>query len=190
MPLNLANSLTLCRIILTPAFIISVLYNEYKTALVIFIMAGATDALDGLIARSMKQKTRFGAMLDPLADKILVISSFIVLSQPDDLLFYKIPLWVTTVIVMREIVILAGVVLIHMVVGRVEIQPTLAGKINTVLLVATIFMVLLCNAMNLNLTLILLILYIATCACTIASGLHYIYFGMRQWGQTSVDHMD
>jgi cardiolipin synthase len=188
MPLNLANMLTLCRIVLTPAFIISVLYAEYRTALVIFILAGLTDALDGLIARSMQQKTRFGAMLDPLADKILVISSFFVLAQPDEMLVCRIPLWVTTVIIMREIVVLAGVVLIHMVVGRVEIKPSMAGKISIVLQVATIFMVLLCNALDLNLNLILLVFYIATCTCAVASGLHYIYFGMKQWGQTTADH--
>jgi len=185
MPLNFANSLTLCRIILTPAFIISVLYHEYKTALVIFILAGLTDGLDGIIARRMEQKTRLGAMLDPLADKILVISSYVVLSQPDEMLLYRIPLWVTTVIVMREIIILAGVVLTHMVAGRIEINPSLAGKISTVLHVATIFMVLLSNALVADMASILLVLYVGTTTITVASGLQYIYFGMKQSGETT-----
>lgn len=183
--MNLANSLTTCRIILTPAFVISVIYNRYKIALVIFILAGLTDCLDGLIARSMKQKTRFGSILDPLADKLLVVSSFLILSQPDSLLLYHIPSWLTIVIIMREIILVTGCAVIHMITGRLVINPSLAGKLTMLFHALTIFTVLLCNALRYDLQSLLTVLYIITCGITVISGLHYIYLGMQKMGEVS-----
>ena len=185
MPLNLANSLTFCRIILTPTFVISVIYNRYKIALVIFILAGLTDCFDGVIARSMKQKTRLGSILDPLADKLLVVSSFLILSQPDSLLLYRIPSWLTIVIIMREVILLTGGVVIHMITGRLILNPSRAGKLAMLFHALTIFTVLLCNALAYDLQTLLYVLYIITCFITVISGLHYIYFGMQQMGEVS-----
>jgi cardiolipin synthase (CMP-forming) len=135
--LSIPNYLTLFRILLTPVFFIALVsYAPEKeglrfTALVIFVIAALTDALDGLLARFLKQRTALGQMLDPLADKILLMSGYIGLLFVASLPFRP-PLWVTITIIFRDLILLAGFFALHFASVKVEVQPNVWGKLTTV----------------------------------------------------------
>lgn len=141
--MNLANKITISRIILTPLFITAVVYSRMDIALVFFILAVISDGLDGFIARSLNQKTVLGTILDPIADKILLVSAFICLtlvrSIPPDL---RLPPYVTIIIISRDAIIVLGSILIHVVKGSVKIEPSFWGKATTFFQMATIVCVL------------------------------------------------
>jgi cardiolipin synthase len=147
---NLANNLTLFRILLVPVFIGSLFYYSPERAYlraditVIFLLACLTDGLDGYVARRMNQKTEFGTFIDPIADKLLLLSGFCSLSfmpvLPDDM---RIPAWATLVIISRDVIILTGAVVIFMMTGKLKAQPLLIGKTTTVVQMAAIFAALL-----------------------------------------------
>ena len=98
-----ANQLTILRMAFIPAFVILVVYNQLGWAFLIFLLAGITDGLDGLIARLLHQKTTLGALLDPIADKLLLTSSFVILSVKDLGLSNILPLWLTITVISRDI---------------------------------------------------------------------------------------
>ena len=125
--LNLPNTLTLIRILTIPFFLEFLAYHHYWEALIIFAIGGLTDFLDGLAARWMNQQTALGAYLDPVADKLLVITSFIMLG-----LIGGIPPWLAVVVVARDILILVGYVIIYVLVEeRFEVKPSRIGKWST-----------------------------------------------------------
>ena len=109
--LNLPNFITLIRILTIPFFLVYLSYHRYGEALIIFVIGGVTDFLDGLTARLMNQQTALGAYLDPIADKLLVITSFIMLGLIDG-----IPEWLAVVVVSRDILILIGYGIIYLLV--------------------------------------------------------------------------
>ena len=100
-----ANQITLVRMLLIPAFVILVIYGHLGWALLVFAIAGLTDGLDGLIARWSGQKTSLGAWLDPMADKLLLVTTFVVLTLPQIELTNHVPLWLTILVISRDIVI-------------------------------------------------------------------------------------
>src|ERR1700704_3371310 len=116
-PLTAANQLTLLRMLLIPAFVILVVYGHLGWALIVVATAGITDGLDGLIARRSGQKTRLGAWLDPMADKLLLMSTFIVLTLPGLGLVNRLPIWLTVVIISRDVVIVLTVVIVNLAIG-------------------------------------------------------------------------
>src|SRR5262245_33089640 len=116
--LTLANQLTLLRMLLIPAFVILIVYGELGWALVTFLLAGITDALDGLIARWAGQKTTLGAWLDPMADKLLLISTFVVLTLPGIGLVSRIPLWLTVCLISRDITRVLTAMIVNLSNGR------------------------------------------------------------------------
>ena len=130
--LNLANRITITRIILTPLFIAAIVYGRMNIALILFALATISDGLDGFIARQFNQKTVLGTILDPVADKILLISAFICLSLvnslPSDL---KFPPYVPIIVISRDAIIVLGSIIIHVVKGVVKIEPSFWGKITT-----------------------------------------------------------
>ena len=132
-----ANQLTLLRMLLIPAFVILVLYGEMGWALAIFATAGATDALDGLIARRSGQKTQLGAWLDPMADKLLLVTTFIVLTLPGLGLANRLPVWLTVLIISRDIVIVLTVTIVNFAIGRRTFQPSIFGKAATAIYIVT-----------------------------------------------------
>jgi cardiolipin synthase (CMP-forming) len=173
--MTLPNLITLLRILLTPVLVWLLLDHRMKQALLIFLIAGFSDALDGLIARVFHQKSRLGAYLDPLADKLLLVSSFILLGH-----MKKIPYWLVTITVSRDAIIVLGIVTLMLHQLRVEIKPLLLSKLNTLLQLLTIFVVLGSVYFSLppwGLTL----LFSITAMSSIASGLHYILRGIRLW---------
>jgi cardiolipin synthase (CMP-forming) len=173
--LNLPNFLTLVRIVAIPFFLILLASHLYLDALAIFVLGGVTDALDGFVARRMNQKTSLGAYLDPIADKLLLTSSFIMLGMMGSL-----PIWLAVLIVSRDVVILAGFAFVSfMLEERFEVQPTLMGKLSTALQLLTIAVVLvmLANADILNPWMDDVLFYLAA-AATVISGVQYIYRGL------------
>lgn len=169
--MNWANRLTIFRIVLVPVFITAILYHRLNAAFVVFLVATVTDALDGYIARVRKEKTRLGAILDPIADKMLIGSAFICFSLVSGLPEYlKMPVYVPIIVISRDVIILLGVMLIYILVGGVEIKPTIIGKLTTVFQMLTVI------------ALLLKFVYASwlwnvTAVLTVVSGLDYIRIG-------------
>jgi len=172
--MNWANRLTILRIILVPVFIGTVLYNRLNFALLIFIAATITDALDGYIARARHEKTKFGTIMDPIADKMLLGSAFVSFSLVKILPEYlQMPIYMPVVIIARDVIILLGVIAIYLLTGKLDVKPTILGKVTTFFQMITIILVLLCFVYSnwiWNITAIL----------TVISGLDYIRIGSKQ----------
>ncbi len=126
--LTVPNQLTFLRLGFLPFFIISIQYGKYKAALAVLILAALTDGLDGVLARSLNQKTSLGAYLDPIADKLLLSSSFVVLALDG-----KIRWWLATLVLSRDVFILVSATVILVVVGYRPFPPSLFGKWTTAL---------------------------------------------------------
>lgn len=173
--LNLPNFLTLIRILAIPFFLVLVASHLYLDALLVFFVGAVTDALDGFIARRTNQKTTLGARLDPVADKLLLTSSFIMLGMMDG-----IPLWLVVLVVSRDAVILFGyAAMTFLVEERFEVVPTLMGKLSTLLQLITVGVVLITLAYPEYLDPWADdILFYVTAAATIVSGVQYLYRGL------------
>ena len=172
--LNLPNFLTLIRILSIPFFLVYLSYHRYLEALIIFIIGGITDFLDGLAARLMKQQTPLGAYLDPIADKLLVITSFIVLG-----LIGGVPMWLAIIVVSRDVLIITGYgIIVFLTDERPEVKPSLIGKWSTLLQLLTlgVALALLHNSKLMN-PLMRDILIGSTAVLTVLSGVQYIYRG-------------
>ena len=135
--LTIANQLTILRIMLIPAFVLLVVYGYLGWALSTFLIAGVTDALDGLIARRAGQRTSLGAWLDPMADKLLLVTTFIVLTLPGLPLVNHIPLWLTVVLISRDVVIVGVVAIVNLAVGPRTFRPSIFGKVATATYIVT-----------------------------------------------------
>src|SRR5437879_11052478 len=148
--MNIPNSLTILRILLIPCYIGLLVYGRFGQALIVLIVAGLTDALDGAIARVKNQYTRLGAVLDPLADKLLLTSGFITLSM-----IHLIPLWVTILVVSRDLILMLGTAVAHFTDSRVDITPTFLGKGTTFLQLSYVVMVIFLSSRQIDLVVML-----------------------------------
>jgi cardiolipin synthase (CMP-forming) len=171
--MNIPNSLTILRILLIPVYIGLLVYEQYDRALLVLLLAGATDALDGTIARVTNQRTRLGTFLDPLADKLLLTSGFLALSA-----IHLIPSWVTIVVVSRDLMLLLGTAVAQFTETPVDITPTFLGKVTTFLQLTYVLLVIFLTSRQVDLSLIQPLL-IGMVAFTLLSGLHYLYRGYR-----------
>ena len=135
--LTLANQLTILRIMLVPVFVLLVVYGLLGWALIVFLIAGITDGLDGLIARQTGQRTSLGAWLDPMADKLLLVTTFIVLTLPGVPLTNHIPLWLTVFVISRDVVIVGVVAVVSLAVGPRTFRPSMLGKAATATFIVT-----------------------------------------------------
>jgi cardiolipin synthase (CMP-forming) len=136
--LTLANQLTILRIMLIPAFVLLLVYGYLGASLLVFSFAGITDALDGLIARRFPgQRTSLGAWLDPMADKLLLVTTFIVLTVPAVPLTNHLPLWLTVSVISRDIVIIGVVAVVNLAVGPRTFRPSVWGKMATAAFILT-----------------------------------------------------
>lgn len=177
--LNLPNKLSILRILLIPPFILLIMYytpdKDYLRLLAIgiFFLAIFTDALDGYIARLKGQRSKLGTFLDPLADKLLLITAFICLSIVKSLpAQFKLAAWVVIIVISRDIIIILGSAIIYMINGKLNITPTILGKITTALQMTTVLTLLL------QLKIFPLVM-IAMVLLTVFSGLDYIRIGGR-----------
>jgi CDP-diacylglycerol--glycerol-3-phosphate 3-phosphatidyltransferase len=177
-----ANKVTILRILLIPFFVAQVLYyvqggNEiYRLlAMVSFALSALGDALDGYIARRYQQKSELGTLLDPLADKLLLVSGIVLLSLDNRPHFERLPLWLVATIAGRDVLLTFGWVVVHQVCGKVIVRPRLLGKVATVLQMFTVFWVLLqWHSRWLE------VWTIGAAVCTGVSGLLYFWDGFRQ----------
>jgi cardiolipin synthase (CMP-forming) len=178
--LTTANQLTILRIVFVPVFIILLAYGEIGWALSTFVAAGVTDVLDGVIARRFGQKTSIGAVLDPLADKLLMTASILLLSLPQMGFATAIPRWLMIVIIFRDVFILLVSLIVVLMVGWRVFTPSPYGKASTVMQVLTVLGVLYVNWKHVTVP-ELHILFYMTGLMTAFSGLHYLIRGLRQW---------
>lgn len=172
--MNLPNTLTITRIVLIPLFVTTVIYNRYDYALYLFLIAALTDTFDGLIARLRNQKTALGTFLDPLADKFLLVTSFILFS-----IYEKIPVWLTITIISRDVIVVTGWIIIYLVAHTAKVEPSGLGKSAIAFQLILICYILL----DINVPQLPDIhsyLIWITALFTILSGLHYIYRGLTQ----------
>ena len=171
--MNLPNFLTLTRILLVPVFVMAVVYGHFSWAIVIFFCAGITDGLDGLIARVRHQKTSLGAILDPIADKLLLTSAFIVLGVQ-----HLTPFWLTLIVVSRDVIISLGMLVVVLLGLSYEIKPRMVSKATTAIQIITVLVVLAAQ-LQFNVRHYLMVFYVITVILTIVSGLYYMYLGMK-----------
>lgn len=170
--LNLPNFLTLIRIVAIPFFLVLLSSELYLEALIVFVVSGLTDALDGAVARMMRQQTALGSYLDPVADKLLVTCSFLMLG-----FFQAIPPWLVALVVSRDVIILLGYGVIYFLAGeRMAVQPSFIGKLNTVFQLVTVGVVLLfLHDPRLAVAWLDDLLIYVTALTTVVSGFHYVY---------------
>ena len=178
-PLRTApNLLTLLRICLAPFLVTAILENRFTLSFVLFIAAGLSDALDGALARWLEQRTRLGQYLDPVADKLLLSTLFLVLTHKN-----LIPARVTVLVFGRDVGILVVSAILYAAVGRRDFAPSLFGKMNTVAQVVAVAVVLLLQVTTASWSLWLRTIALqATVVLTIASGLHYAWTVTRRIG--------
>jgi len=183
-----ANKITILRILLIPFFVVELIYyvetgNEIHrlVAILSFLVAAILDGVDGYIARHYNQKSELGAIMDPLADKLLLVSGIVALSFNHGQYFDQIPLWLTGTIIGRDFLIVIGMVVIQLTVGKVAVRPRIIGKCATVLQMAVVIWILLKWDQTLS-PLWLNYLMAGAAICTGVSGLLYVWDGVKQLG--------
>ena len=142
MNLTVPNLLSLLRMALIPLFVIAILQGKPLRALVLFTVAGVTDALDGLIARFYRQQSVLGAYLDPIADKLLLISAYVMLAIPGIHPGLQIPIWVSVLVIARDVLIVVLVVVLHLALKVPSFPPSPLSKLNTVAQIVAVILVL------------------------------------------------
>jgi len=171
---KLANILTLSRILLIPVFLWMMLRGKPVEAFLVFLFAGLTDVLDGLAARLWQQRSRLGLWLDPVADKLLMTSAFVLLGLPAVSRPNAIPVWVVGIVIGRDVLIALATVLLMRWKGRNTFYPSLMGKVSTVAQVLTVLLVLLFNCVGTS-PFILSWMYQTVVVAAVLSGGHYAW---------------
>lgn len=177
---TVANLLTILRLVLIPVFVTAIFYNRFLVALAVFFTAALTDGLDGLVARAFNQKTPLGEILDPMADKLLLVTAFIVLTLPGYTILPPLPFWLTATVISRDLFIVLGALVINMTTGLNRFPPSIPGKLNTLVQVVSIVTFLTANVLHDQIEAqilenILRPIYYLTLAMAVISGLHYIH---------------
>jgi len=170
---HLPNLITLARIALVPVLILLLKDQNYAAGLLVFVIAGASDALDGFLAKRLNVQSRMGAILDPVADKLLLVSTYVMLT-----LLGHIPFWLVLVVVFRDLLIVGGYVLYTSHAGPVKMRPSILSKLNTLMQITLATLVLAQLAAGLNWPLMVDALVVAVLVSTVASGAHYLWSWM------------
>src|ERR687884_429761 len=181
--ITLPNLLTMFRMALIPIFVSLLFYQKFEWALGVFVLAGITDGLDGLFARRLNQGSQLGTILDPIADKLLLVTSFIVLSLPTISpqpvpRHFPVPFWVTAAVISRDIFIIVGAAAINIVTGFRGFRPSWLGKINTTIQILAIALILIAASFP-SLSGYLPTVYTTVFGFAVLSGVHYIFFASR-----------
>jgi cardiolipin synthase len=178
--MGLANWLTVLRILLIPVFVTLLVYQQRGPALAVFLAAALTDLLDGYVARQQGSQSRLGAFLDPLADKLLLVSTFVTLTW-----LRALPFWIAAVVISRDVILMVGALAIHMAGGRITPRPTLTGKLATFFQVLTVLIGLLVPFYQAP-GVARGVMWLAA-TFTVASGLQYIVQGLRFFNAAHAD---
>ncbi len=182
---TIPNILTMVRMVLIPVFVSAMYYQRFGWALFIFVSAGVTDGLDGLLARRFNQGSQLGQILDPIADKLLLVTSFIVLSMPSVMepsalvqphpRHLPVPFWVTAAVISRDVFIIVGAAAINVVTGFRGFRPSWLGKANTVVQIGGVVLIL-AAASYPPLRGYLPTVYTIVFTFALISGVHYVFW--------------
>ncbi|NIR14242.1 MAG: CDP-alcohol phosphatidyltransferase family protein [Desulfobacterales bacterium] len=179
--MTVPNLITTIRIILAPVFVIYLINDQFLPALIVFLLCAVSDGLDGMVARLMNQRSKLGAYLDPLADKLLLVAAFVTLSVRGYL-----PAWLTVLVFSRDTIILLGVLVLFLNRMEFSIKPTPVSKITTWLQFITVLAVLSQSYMS-SFTKFYPYIFYLTALLTISSGLHYMHNWFRMIGEGSAE---
>jgi cardiolipin synthase (CMP-forming) len=169
---HLPNLITLARIALVPVLILLLKDQEYAAGLLVFVIAGASDALDGYLAKRLKVQSRLGAILDPVADKLLLVSAYVMLA-----VLGHIPFWLVLVVVFRDLLIVGGYMVYTSHVGPVKMRPSILSKLNTFMQIALVALILAQQVAGLSWPLAEVMVYVVL-VTTVVSGAHYLWSWM------------
>jgi cardiolipin synthase len=185
---TLPNVLTVIRMALIPVFVGALYYQRFGWALAVFVIAGVTDGLDGLFARRFNQYSQLGQILDPIADKLLLVTSFITLSMPSVMepsalvqphaRHLPVPFWVTAAVISRDVFIIVGAAAINIVTGFRGFRPSWLGKANTTVQIVSVVLILAAASFPL-LRGYLPTVYTTVFAFAIISGAHYVFWASK-----------
>ncbi len=167
---QLPNVLTVARIAAAPLLILALKNHDYRTALLVFFLAGISDGLDGFIAKRWGYTSRLGSILDPVADKVLLLSAYIMLTVLD-----HVPFWLMLTVVFRDLLIVGGYLTYTSLVGPVVMHPSRLSKVNTLVQLTLVVVVLLHEALDVSYPLLIDGLIYAVLVTTVASGVHYLW---------------
>jgi len=171
--INLPNLITICRIALIPFFLNFLVYGYTKYALITFVAAGLTDALDGAVARMTGTMSEVGATLDPLADKMLALAAFIALTAMG-----MIPLWLTLTVICRDVIIVSGSMVLYLQGHEFKVRPVLAGKAATFLQLTLLSVVMLGMYLDREFAATPYLIWM-TLLLTVVSGVQYVMRGLE-----------
>jgi len=178
--LTIPNLLTFLRMALIPAFAGFLFYGHHGWALVTFIFAGVSDGIDGFVARRFNQESELGTILDPIADKLLMTTAFVILSLPSifppDTRHLPVPLYVTAAVIGRDILIVAAAAAIFMTTDFRGFKPSRLGKLSTLVQVSGVILILIAAVFPTNKGLYLPTVYATVTALAVFSGVHYVFF--------------
>ena len=177
--MNVANAITVLRILLIPLLVIFLIEGHERYAFLVFVAAGISDGLDGFVAKVFKQKTLVGAYLDPIADKLLLNTSFVTMAVLDIL-----PAWLAVVVVSRDVIIVAGIGVLTFLDRPIAIRPSLVSKTTTCLQIVLVGVYLGTQYMPILVEFQQPLVYL-TAIFTLLSGLHYVVVGFRVLGPQS-----
>jgi cardiolipin synthase len=178
-PWTLPNLITLLRLAALPFFLVSIADGRFTIALVIFVVAGISDGVDGYLARNFGMKSALGAYLDPIADKLLLISSYLFLAIPSYPARVKVPVWLAVMVLSRDFLLLLVALLLILSTAKRKFPPSWPGKVTTVTQIVTVLFVLCANVWNWPRP-VLLIAFGATAAVTVISGFDYVFRVARE----------
>jgi cardiolipin synthase (CMP-forming) len=171
---TLANQLTLLRMLLIPVWVLLIVYGYSGWALVTFALAGATDAFDGLVARWSGQNTVLGEWLDPAADKLMLLTTFIVLTLPNLGLVNRLPIWLTVLVISRDVGIVLTVAIVNLAIGPRTFKPSALGKFATAFFIVTCVVVMYFNYLGTASVVVDAFIWAAG-AITVVSALDYVF---------------
>ena len=166
---HLPNLLTMLRVLLVVPFVFFVLKDDFGSALIIFVLAAVSDFFDGYLARKWSVESMFGKIVDPLADKILLISSYVLFA-----LLNHIPLYLAIVVVLKDVLIMLVVAMCKVSKIHLEFSPLMSSKINTTIQLVYIFIVLACKYFYINVPFIIELCSLFVCAFTVFSAAEYV----------------
>ena len=172
--MTLPNLITVGRLLAVPVLILLLMNADWKSAALLFIAAGISDGVDGFIARHFDQRSKLGAYLDPVADKLLLVSVFVVLAIMGEL-----PAWLTLLVVSRDVLIIVAVLLSSLLDHPVEVRPILVSKANTACQIALAVLVLLQLGFGIGLAPVRIALIAAVAALTVLSAAAYLVTWLR-----------
>ena len=181
---TIPNLLTIFRMVLIPVFVTLLFYQRFILALNVFIIAGITDGLDGLLARRFDQRSQLGTILDPIADKLMLVTAFVVLSMrsvfPQPLPSHlPIPFWVTVAVISRDVFIVVGAAAINIMTGFRGFRPSWLGKFNTTVQIIAIAIIMFAASYPYGTGYYLPTLYAIVFALAVLSGAHYVFFASK-----------